>query len=43
MKHFLQLKAPPASYKSNKIESVLDALVEECVLIAEQKLMSALV
>ena len=43
MKHFLQLKAPYASYKSNKIESVLDALVEECVLIAEQKLMIALV
>lgn len=39
MKDFLDLRAPSASYNSNKIESVLDTLVAECVSIAEQKLM----
>jgi len=43
MKNFLQLRAPSANYKSNKLESILDVLVAECVSIAEQKLMSALV
>ena len=42
MKDFLELRALPASYKSNKIESVLDTLVAECVSIAEQKLMTDL-
>ena len=43
MKNFLQLRVVSATYKSNNIESVLDALVAECVSIAEQKLMSTLV
>jgi hypothetical protein len=43
MKNFLQLRTPSANYKPNKIESVLDALVADCVSIAEQKLMCALV
>jgi hypothetical protein len=40
MKDFLELRALSASYKSNKIESVLDTLVAECVSVAEQKLMT---
>jgi hypothetical protein len=40
MKDFLRLRLPSPSYKSIRIESVLDALVGECVSIAEQKHMS---
>jgi hypothetical protein len=40
MKNFLKLKQPIGSYDTSKIEAVLDALVAECVSIAEHKLMA---
>jgi hypothetical protein len=43
MKDFLQLRSPCASYDTSKIEAVLDALVAECVSIAEHKLMMGIV
>jgi hypothetical protein len=43
MKDFLNLRTPSASYKSNKIESLIDALVMECVSIAEHKLTNELI
>lgn len=43
MKDFLQLKTPSVRYNSKKIELVLDSLVSQCVSIAEQEIMAAMI
>ncbi len=42
MKRFLQLRSAKKSYNHERIETVLDAIVAECVCIAEQKQISSL-
>lgn len=42
MKRFLQLRSAKESYNHERIEAVLDAIVAECVSIAEHKQMSGL-
>ena len=42
MKKFLQLRSANGTYKSEKIEAILDAIVAECVAIAEHKEISSL-
>ena len=42
MKRFLQLRSAKESYNYERIEAVLDAIVAECVSIAEHKQMSGL-
>ncbi len=42
MRHFLDLRTSSEEYDRSKIEALLDALIAECVSIAEQKLMSTL-
>jgi hypothetical protein len=43
MKDFLELREASESYNSKKIKVFLEALIAECVSIAEQKLMTAVV
>jgi hypothetical protein len=40
MKEFLRLRGVDPTYDSTKIEAVLDAIVAQCVSIAEAKLIT---